>query len=366
MGTGIDTLTYLGNTLHLPAKDRVLTDGAPPRIIQARTILDNPRINVEIQLSESIQDDSIMNHLGDFTLIHPTGYCQTGSFTGFSKKAGNITNDTTDNDEYFSLIYMPCDGFGTGVYTLHYNGTSIVDVGNNNLALPSEGFELEDKIFPRILYAESFDINEDTIVDKVEIIITESVKDSVNGMLIDASNFSLQETFDGVTITNTFDTFSTATAKIQITNTINDQYFSLTFTSPLQNNFNSTGVFIFIHAGSIQDIQNNDSTLTGSGVPITDGIPPRIRNALTLDTDGDGRVDKVEIELTEYIHNSKILPSEFSLTPSIEFGTADILSTFESAVDTITNDTDDDDQYFSLIFNPTILGYRSRYIKIFW
>ena len=359
MGTGIDTLTYLGNTLHLPARDRVLTDGAPPRIIQARTILDNPRINVEIQLSESIQDDSIFidsisNHLSDFTLTHPTGYCQTGNFTDFFTKVRSIN---TANDQYFSLEYMPCDSFSTGVYTLHYNGTSIVDVENNNLALPSEGFRLEDKISPRILYAESFDTNGDTIVDKVEIILTESVKDSINGMLIDASNFLLEETFDGVTITNAFDNFSTSITsieQIQTTNTINDQYFSLTFTSPLQSNFNSTGVFILIHNGSIQDIEDNNDRLTSSdGEPIIDGIPPRIRNALTLDTDSDGKVDKVEIELTEYINDASISANSFSLTPPMEFGTTDILSNFSPIVTEITSDTDPDDQYFSLTFTPT-------------
>ena len=358
MGTGIDTLTYLGNTLHLPATDRVLTDGAPPRIIQARTILDNPRINVEIQLSESIQDDSIFidsisNHLSDFTLTHPIGYCQTGNFTDFFTGARSIN---TANDQYFSLEYMPCDSFSTGAYTLHYNGTSIVDVENNNLALPSEGFRLEDKISPRILYAESFDTNGDTIVDKIEIILTESVKDSINGMLIDASDFSLEETFSGETIANTFDVFSTSIEQIQTTNTINDQYFSLTFTSPLQNNFNSTGVFILIHNGSIQDIEDNNDRLTSSdGEPIIDGIPPRIRNALTLDTDGDGKVDKVEIELTEYINDANISADSFSfsLTPPMEFGYTDTSSVFNREVSVIANDRDAHDQYFSLTFNPT-------------
>ena len=362
MGTGIDTLTYLGNTLHLPAKDRVLTDGAPPTIIQARTIRDtDSRINVEIQLSESVQDDSIMNHLSDFTLTHPTGYCETGSFTGFSTEAGNITNDTTDNDQYFSLVYTfsSCDHYGTGVYTLHYNGISITDIGKNVLVLPSEGFVLEDKISPRILYAESFDTNEDQVVDKVEIRLTEPIKDSINGVPIDASNFSLQETFSGETIADTFDTFSTATAKIQITNTINDQYFSLDFTTPPQ--LNSTGVFMFMHNGNIQDIQNNVSSLTGGGRRITDGIPPGIRNALTLDTDGDGRVDKVEIELSENINDTNISADSFSLTPPLEFGTTDTLSNpppdnspvFNTEVSVITNNTDDiNDQYFSLIFTP--------------
>ena len=330
-------------------------DVTRPTIVQARTIRDtDSRINVEIQLSESVQDDLVSNHLSEFALTHPigTGYCQTGTFTGFSTSVSSIDNVNTDNDQYFSLEYTPCDNFSTGVYRLRYNGTSIVDVGNNNLALPSEGFELEDKIFPRILYAESFDTNGDQVVDKVEIILTESVKDSINGVPIDASNFSLQETFDGVTITNTFDIFSTSIEELQNTNTINDQYFSLTFTSPLQNNFNSTGVFIFIHAGSIQDIQNNASTLTGSGVPVTDGIPPRIRNALTLDTDGDGRIDKVEIELTEDINDTNISADSFSLTSPMGLGNTDTLSGFSTEVTVIANDTDANDRYFSLSFTP--------------
>ena len=344
MGTGIYRIRFLGISVSTD-------DGAPPKIIQAKTFKETTsRINVEIQLSESVHDTSISNHLSDFTLAHPTGYCQTGNFTGFSKKAGNITNDTTANDQYFSLEYTPCDSFSTGVYILHYNGISITDSTNNALVFPSEGVVLEDKIPPRILYAESFDTNEDQVVDKVEIRLTEPIKDSINGVPIDASNFLLEETFSGETIADTFDTFSTATAKIQITNTINDQYFSLDFTTPPQ--LNSTGVFMFMHNGNIQDIQNNVSSLTGGGRRITDGIPPGIRNALTLDTDGDGRVDKVEIELTEYIDNSKILPSEFSLTPPMEFGTTDTLSNFSTIVTKITSNTGANDQYFSLTFNP--------------
>ena len=288
----------------------LLTDGAPPRIIRAQTTLNNDsRIVVEIQLSESVQDDLVRNHLSEFTMTHPigTGYCQTGTFTGFSTSVSSIDSV---NDEYFSLVYTPCDSFSTGVYRLRYNGTSVVDVGNNNLALPSEGFRLEDKIPPRILYAKSFETNGDIIVDKVEIVLSEPIKDSVNGVLIDARNFSLQETFFRTT-TNPFDNFSTAIEEIQSTNTINDQYFSLTFTSPLQNNFNSTGVFTLIYDSIIQDIQDNTANLTGILYPVTDGIPPRIRKALTLDTDGDGRIDKVEIELTEDINDTNISADSF-------------------------------------------------------
>ena len=335
----------------------LLTDGAPPRIIRAQTTLnDDSLIVVEIQLSESVQDDLVRNHLNEFALTHPigTGYCQTGTFTGFSTSVSSIDSVNTDNDQYFSLVYTPCDSFSTGVYRLRYNGTSIVDVGNNNLALPSEGFRLEDKIPPRILYAETFDTNEDQVVDKVEIILSEPIKDSVNGTLIDASNFLLQETFYGITITDTFHTFSTAIEEIQRTNTINDQYFSLTFTS-LQNDFSSTGVFTLIYGGRIQDIQDNTTNFpTGSLYPVTDGIPPGIRNALTLDTDGDGRIDKVEIELTENINDTNISADSFSLTPPMEFGTTDTLSVFNTAVTVITslNDTVADDQYFSLSFTP--------------
>ena len=336
----------------------LLTDGVPPRIIRAQTTLNNDSlIVVEIQLSESVQDDLVRNHLNEFALTHPigTGYCQTGTFTGFSTSVSSIDSVNTADDQYFSLVYTPCDSFSTGVYRLRYNGTSIVDVGNNNLALPSEGFRLEDKIPPRILYAETFDTDEDQVVDKVEIILSEPIKDSVNGTLIDASNFSLQETFYGITITNTFNNFSTAIEEIQSTNTINDQYFSLTFTS-LQNDFNSTGVFTLIYGGRIQDIQDNTVNFpTGSLYPVTDGIPPHIRKALTLDTDGDGRIDKVEIELTENINDTNISADSFSLTPPMGLGNTDTLSVFNTAVTVITslNDTDDDDQYFSLSFNPT-------------
>ena len=332
----------------------MIYDATGPSIRQARTIRDNNRINVEVRLSDPVQDDSISNHLSDFTLIHPTGYCQTGNFTGFSTRVANIARDDDANDQYFLLEYTfsSCDDLGTGVYTLRYNGTSITDVAKNVLVFPSEGFVLEDKIPPRILYAESFDTNEDRVVDKVEIRLSESIKDTVNGVPIDASDFSLEETFSGITVTDTFDTFSTATGEIQSTNTINDQYFSLSFTTPTQ--LNSTGVFTFIHDGSIQDIEDNAARLTISsdGEPIIDGIPPGIRNALTLDTDGDGKIDKVEIELTENIDDSRISADSFSLTPPMEFGTTDTLSNFSTIVTKITSNAAADDQYYSLTFTP--------------
>ena len=70
--------------------------------------------------------------------------------------------------------------------------------------------------------------------------------------------------------------------------------------------------------------------------------------------DGDGRIDKVEIALSENIDDAKISMStnSFSLTPPMEFGTTDTLSNFSTIVTKITSDTAANDQYFSLTFDP--------------
>ena len=71
-----------------------------------------------------------------------------------------------------------------------------------------------------------------------------------------------------------------------------------------------TGVDTLIYEGTILLLPETDRALT-------DGAPPIILTSVTLDANGDGSVETVEIELSENIDDAKISISanSFSLTP---------------------------------------------------
>ena len=148
--------------------------------------------------------------------------------------------------------------------------------------------------------------------------------------------------------TDTLSNFSTIVTKITSDPAANDQYFSLTFNP---RNSKGTGVDTLKYFGtSLTDAAGNPLLFPRVGYILPDDESfPMILNALTLDEDGDGNVEKVEIAMSEPITDA-VLTEVFTLTPPSGYGNTDTLSNFSTIVTVIANDTAANDQYYSLAF----------------
>ncbi|MFY0605241.1 MAG: Ig-like domain-containing protein, partial [Cyclobacteriaceae bacterium] len=156
--------------------------------------------------------------------------------------------------------------------------------------------------------------------------------------------------FESITITGiTFNNSTDHDLSSSLSHTLD--LTPITGTSNPNQNINyttSSGSWIVSANGGIEMI-NADFVL-----PI-DKAAPVVINSITIDTDLDGDVDRVEIQLSEPIIDSHVNTDkgDFSFTPPSGFGTADVGGTFDTEVTEIAADADANDAYFSLEFTPS-------------
>ena len=270
------------------------------------------------------------------------GLGNTDTLSGFSTEVTMIANDTAANDQYFSLSFTPDNSKGTGIDTLRYFGTSLKDTGGNTLLLPDGYFLPEDRAMLTIFNSTTIDEDGDGNVDKVEIETSEFIDDNRIQTEVSQGRFTLTPPM-GFGTEEVLSNFSTSVTVVTNDTGENDQYFSLTFTP---THAMGTGIDTLRYTGTTFVLPETDRVLA-------DGAPPIILRSVTLDANRDGSVETVEIALSENINDANISFNDFTLTPSLGLGRADILSNFSTSVTEITNDTDANDQYFSLTFNPT-------------
>gem|GEM_PF-2757404 len=88
---------------------------------------------------------------------------------------------------------------------------------------------------------------------------------------------------------------------------------------------------------------------------MSDEAAPKEIQTFSIDADGDGDVDAIEIRFTEYIADSEFDASAIAAwtISSDSWTTSDTIDTFSTEVSVIATDTDADDNYIRLSFTPS-------------
>jgi hypothetical protein len=121
---------------------------------------------------------------------------------------------------------------------------------------------------------------------------------------------------------------------------------------------------VILTVGEVEDLLNNtivdgNQNFTGT----EDRAAPVIVESLTLDTDADGDVDRIEFRVSEDINDGSGV--SFYITPPATFGATENSGTFDTEVTTIATFDIANDNYFSLIYNVDTWGtgvFTSEYV----
>lgn len=230
------------------------------------------------------------------------------------------------------------------------NGFSLTDGVNVNAASgePND-ISYVDGAAPQIVSFEYQDGDADGRIDQFEVTFSEN---------LDGSS---QLTPNDLQLDNVGD-FTSAAFGASTTNTVVAE--SSTATVPLGNESteidteeNSGSLLISsINGFSISDGINANTLLREETTNFLDGASPVVVQSVTLDTNEDGDVDRVELEVSEPIDDSEFTgeAGNFALTPPAAFGTADVMVTFDSDVTDINGGVAvNNDEFFSYTFTPT-------------
>ena len=256
-------------------------------------------------------------------------------------------------------------------------GTSVQDSEGNGIiesvdAVNTLGTNLRDNksiivdgVLPEILNAIFLDNDSDGSIDEIVIEVSEAVNETVlNGSDPLNGNQNVQDDFiiGGGLYSPTFLNSTSAINGDDDSDT--DEFF--TFSVDIPGTATTTIVYENNSTSLVDLIGNEADASSGNVAPdnILDEARPVVIESVTLDTDFNGDVDRVELELSENIQDSEFTGevANFQLTPPGDFGSTQAMNAFDDEVTGagglgdfagFSSDLDvDDDQYVSLTFTP--------------
>ncbi|SNS68760.1 Ig-like domain-containing protein [Ekhidna lutea] len=308
----------------------ITADVAPPVFLNAYyydTDGDGDIDEIAVEMGEEIDETTAV--AGEFTL--GSGSVDDAIFSG----PANNPLDATDTDEYFTLqVTVP----GTQVTTLGYTQGTLADV-SGNLANSNASITTVDVADPVFVAAHFFDAETvNGVIDEVVIEMSEPIEDGT----IVPGDFSI----DGAT--PTLDASISNSLDPDVTD---DKYFTFTVSLVGTTTFPTSYT-----AGSLTDVGSNNAASDGS-ITESDMASPVIINSLSLDTDGNGNTDAIELEFSESVKDItfSLSISDWAVS-SDNFVSGlqdDVITGFSSEVTDLAAVDVFDDQYVRLEWNPT-------------
>ena len=279
---------------------------------------------IVVELSEAVSDASV--DVGDFTL-------GSGSITGFSDATGASANtkDAADNDKYLTLEVSVT---GTADVTVAYanddDGDDLEDLGGNEVAT-NASISTDDQAAPAIIAAQTMDIDGDGKIDRIDMTFSENLNDD-GGANFASNSFTLGSSYV-VSSVVTGDTGDDHLLRINVTEK-----------SDVDSDIKPT---VTMNASKISDADGN-MTAQNAFTP-TDGVSPTFIKAWEYDTDGNGNIDEIVVELSEAVSDASVVFGDFSIGGS---NTVDSFSTATGA-SANTKDAADNDKYLTLEVSVT-------------
>ncbi|WP_421894409.1 Ig-like domain-containing protein [Marinoscillum sp.] len=357
-GTATDTLTvsYTNNGfLADTASNLLLTDvaisvldSAAAVIYEASTADENSNGHLDaiyVRFTESIDDPG---GFGGFSLSDPVRAIAAATLIGGDSIKLDLTEST-----FYDTDSVPDITLSAGFIQDSAPG-AVVTVGVQNFT------NTRDFAAPAIANTNSLDLNGDGYTDAIEVEFSEEIQDLdfldvVNDFTVSSDNFLTSDEI--VQFSSRVDSLTGVT-----TNVSNDRYVRLRWT-PI--NTVGTGQYKLSYVNSLGDITdqsvNQNVFRDTTGIVVVDKASPTILSSVSLDSVSvDGNVETVEFRFSEPVKDSDfILPSIKNFTFSDDgFSTADTASVFSTAVHSITNGVVTnvtDDEYATLIFNPSMV-----------
>ncbi len=278
------TLTNAEGTAVATNASITLIDVAAPVIIGAVTDDNNGNGQIdrlEITLSENIVD-------GSSTL--DGGTIAVGGFTGETTSTGDTGND--------NLLRVTLPESGTpdtdDTPSVSLTAGDVVDAANNSIGSNQNFGNATDGADPVIVEDVTLDSDLDGDIDAIELRISEPITD----LDVTAGDFTLST--DAGVSNDAFDGFNTAVTVLKNDNGADDDYFTLTLSSPTDVSGTAVGQYNYTTSTAIDDSEGNQLQNFGFTAAV-DGAAPVIISALTDDNNGNGQVDRIDVTLSEII-----------------------------------------------------------------
>ena len=321
------TLVSPGDPNSLGNNEAIEIDGVFSTFVKAwqyDTDVDGNIDEIVVELSEAVSDASV--DFGDFTL-------GSGSITGFSDATGASANtkDAGDNDKYLTLEVSVT---GTADVTVAYanddDGNDLEDLGGNEVAT-NASISTDDQAAPAIIAAQTMDIDGDGKIDRIDMTLSENLDDD-GGANFASNSFTLGSSYVvGSVVTG--DTGDDHLLRINVTEK-----------SDVDSDIKPT---VTMNGSKISDADGN-MTAQSAFTP-TDGVSPTFIKAWEYDTDGNGNIDEVVVEMSEAVSDASVVFGDFSIGGG---NTVDGFSTATGA-SANTKDAADNDKYLTLEVSVT-------------
>ncbi len=221
------------------------------------------------------------------------------------------------------------DGVGSTTDSFQFDVTDGVGGAVNNVVF---NFTISDVTAASISEAQYLDIDSDGQIDRVDVTFSESIA----GSTFDASDWNFATNPDGLTV------MSGVIVGTDVQITVGGTVANTTVIDP------TTTVQYTNNANRITDGTN--PSVTSGEIVLDDGAVPLFLNAIQLDTDGNGDIDEIVVELTEPFNNTTLDQGDFNLPVG---STVDGI--FDNDVVNTGNTIDNDnDRFFTL--EVSVLG----------
>ena len=285
-----------------------------------------------------------------------------------------LTLETGSSDAIVNLS----SGSGSSTLTFDYtvgSGQSSSDLNYQSTGALSAGTSIRDAALndanltlPALGGAGSLATNKDFVIDGVLPSVTNVTSSTSNGLYMVGEVISIQVVFnDVVTVTGTPTlTLETGSSDAVVNYTTGTGTNTLTFDYTIalgheNNDLSYVGTGSLTAGTSIQDANGNNATLTlptpGAAGSLSanknidvDGVLPTFQNAHFFDTNGDGNIDEVVIEMSEPVNHTTAEAADFTLTGGSISGVE------SSGAASNSLDGSDADQYVTLTASLTGTG----------
>ena len=312
-----------GNEWGAMSSPMTMTDKAKPVVVDDVTLDSDSDGNVdtlELKFSEEIDDSTFS--ASDWKIRDNGGGANYDTFSGLYTDVSVLASDTDMNDEYLRLTYNPSNTSGTGVKEYSYTKGSSAD-NKGNLLEDITNMVATDGAGPAIVSAKSISTTE------VEVTFSENIDDGS----LNASDV----TFDFA------DPNADGQASAFNTGVANDNKVVFTIAGGAIAVDENTGKVKISNVGDISDGTNTSSQT--AWVTVNDGIAPSFVKAWEYDTDADGNIDEIVVEMNEAINDSTVTANDFGL----DYGT--VTGFLSSGNANNPKDTADNDKYITLAVN---------------
>ncbi|MBU2912486.1 T9SS type A sorting domain-containing protein [Reichenbachiella agariperforans] len=273
---------------------------------------------------------------------------------GLSITGGSVSG----TDVQLTVSGATSNSTSIAVTTIRYsnlNTTGSVTDGAN-ASITGTAVNVDDAAAPMIIAAETADEDTNGLIDHLYLTFSEAV-DGSEIVLADFGNI------DGGGI---FGIYTKSAIKIQNASfgDANDdnELVSIELTENPDANSSAWNEYdtevspsVVLNATSVPDVTGNTLSSLQTFIGTIDGAGPGLLEALTYDSDADGKSDKMELRFSESISDLSMIDAFGGFSVTDMLGT-DVVTGFASSVANIATDTDNNDEFVTLTWTPVNTG----------